>query len=210
MRPLMRAWRAVLASFGASTSLVLAGAMGLAAVSTIVAFQGWPGVEPQNAAARGAVVAQARTASSRTVRESAVVVVPTARRVAPLRASAPRAQRTTVATTPVRTNVSVTPSQFRGGHTQGATSSISAAPGGEAEKAPTKQTSSSVGDPVRRVGEGLDGTVQQTTKSLGDGVRPVSPALSNTLDETGQALGETVKAVTDAVGAVLDGLKPKQ
>jgi hypothetical protein len=205
----MHGWRAVLASFGASTSLVLAGAMALAAISTVVAFQGWPGVEPQAASASSAVVAQARTATHGAATSPRVVVVAKARRpVAAHRRAAPGIAGTVVASTPVATNVSATPGRSGGSPTEGATSSFSAEPSVDAQKTP-KQTSASAGDPIRKVGDGLGGGVQQTTKSLGDTVRPVSPALGNTLDNTGKALSNTVQKVTDTVGALLDALKPK-
>jgi len=206
----MREWRAVLASFGASTCLILAGTIGLAAVSTVIAFQGWPGVKPQTGTSQDAVLAAAQVdpAHHRRGDEHAIVVRP--RSAGTPRRSTPRpALRTTTAkrsagTVPV--SVHVSPPTRTAGASGGA--AVTTTPSAAAPKAP-RPAGSGAGDPVRQVGDGLDGTVQQTTKGLGDVVRPISPTVANVLDNTGEAVGQTVKNVTDTVGAVLDGLKPK-
>src|SRR3954451_5996194 len=48
----MRSTRALLATLGTSISLVAAGVVALFAVSTFVAFKGWPGIDDGGSAAR--------------------------------------------------------------------------------------------------------------------------------------------------------------
>src|SRR3954452_9997961 len=62
----MRSTRALLATLGTSISLVAAGVVALFAVSTFVAFKGWPGIDDGGSAARtpGLVLRTAAPAAS--------------------------------------------------------------------------------------------------------------------------------------------------
>lgn len=200
----MRATRGLLASLGASTALVLAAAVVLFSVSTIVAFRGWPGIdatvvgpESQRIAVSAAYPGGAGATSA------ARIVIPRApaRPRRPAAASAPRTSRTR---TGARVIVSLPARSVR--------RNLPAAPAAAKPRAPSRSPDpparavSTAGDPVRQAGSGLGGVVGGVAGGLGGALRPVSPALGRTLDQAGRSLDQTIGGVTGAVGSLLDGV----
>jgi hypothetical protein len=219
MRPEMRASRALLASLGASTALVLAGTLALAAVSTVVAFRGWPGVSLPQGHPDGTIVADARRASEHTARHSSPIVVSeTARAAQPSRvavrrqarrsvrsraphtgavgsAATPTAQALPAATpAPVRTTAQPQPHATPATGVAPAVAALPAKPGQAVAKVTTKVT------------ENLGGAVGDTGAAVGAVVRPASPTLADTVDAATQGVGRTVKDVGQTVSNVLNAL----
>jgi hypothetical protein len=203
----MRVTRGLLASLGASTSLVLAAAVALFSVSTIVAFRGWPGIDPtvvspeseriavSAASAGGAgashmtriVIPRAPARPRRQVASSSAPSVPRSDARAPVVVSRPARS--------VRRNLPVASAAPR----------PQLSPPATAESRP-KGKLPAPADPVRQVGSGLGGAVGGVAGGLGEAVRPVSPALGRTLDQAGRSLEQTISGVTGAVSTLLDGV----
>jgi hypothetical protein len=203
----MRATRGLLASLGASTSLVLATAVALFSVSTIVAFRGWPGIDGSIASPGEAriAVSAAEPGGGPAATRAQRIVVPRVK-AAPRRAlSAARTQRASVATR-VPAVVSRPRSTARRRVPTSAAAPPSTEPPQPAPVARPKRSLPPAGDPVREVGTGLGGAVGGVAGGLGEIVRPLSPALGATADQAGRSLDETIRGVTDAVGALLDAL----
>lgn len=203
----MRATRGLLASLGASTSLVLATAVALFSVSTIVAFKGWPGIGSSVASSgdQRLAVSAAESGGGPEAERAQRIVVPRAparqRRQA---ASPPRAGRATLA---MRVPVVVSrPRSAARRHIPASARTPGPAAAPPAPAARPKRAVPVPGDPVREVGTGLGGAVGGVAGGLGEAVRPVSPALGRTLDQAGRSVDQTIRGVTDAVGAMLDRL----
>jgi hypothetical protein len=203
----MRATRGLLASLGASTSLVLATAVVLFSVSTIVAFRGWPGIDGSFASpgSQRIAVSDAGPGGGRAAARAQRVIVPHAPVARRERASAPRARNAAA-----RAQAPVVVTRPRKAIRRHVPSSASSGPGASAlPPAPAARPKASVppaGGPVREVGTNLGGAAAGVAGGLGDTVRPVSPALGRTLDEAGRSLDQTIRGVTGVVGALLDNL----
>lgn len=211
----MRAPRAIVASLGASLALVLAGTLALATVSTIVAFNGWPGVDTSDAHESSNALAVAPAAArdgARTARALVVARPAPKPRVQPRRpavrraTAAPRAPRTVVA-----------PTRDAGGR-RAAQSGTGRAPQSVAtsvppakEKAKPKSPVYHATAPVRDLGNDLGGAVAGAGQGLGGAVSNVSPALGQVVQDATSAVGQTVAGVTKVVADVVDGLtQPKK
>lgn len=201
----MRASGAGWASVGAGTILVLVGALILAVISTVVAFQGWPGTSgPQSAATPTALLA-AGTAGTRVLTDSGAtgtaVRVPAARRapstastrparverpaaVAPRRATVVEPAATPVVREPARADVAPATSPT----------------------APVREGLDSTTETVRKAGEALGGTLGDTVGSVGQVAAPLSPTLGQTVEDLGTVVDDTVQGVTNTLGVLLGTL----
>lgn len=183
--------------------MVLVGAAVLAVVSTVVAFNGWPGAVSAEVAPPRAMLAEAQAApTSTTASRPARVVVPDA--PAPRRRSVAAAERRDPGTgergtarvravTPADGPVFSAPVTTTG-------SSVTARPPRPAQDdtAPTA--------PVRKLGADVGASTEQTVSDLGTSVDPVSPTLGKTVDDVGRVVGDTVEGVTNTAADLLDGL----
>ncbi len=201
-----------MASLGATLTLVLAASLALAAVSTVVAFQGWPGVQMNHTHDKAevlAAVAPASSAERASAKGSPSLTVPH-RAPAPPRPAHHAAP--TVAPHRVATVSSVAPSRGTSGrvsvqaHPAAQAANVASAVPPANKNASTGKPAYKPGDPVRKVGNDLGGTVAGAGKGLGDTVSKVSPALGETVTKVTQAVGQVVAGATDAVGKVLDDL----
>jgi len=187
----VRGKRGLFASIGAATSLILAGTLALASVSTVIAFRGWPGVHSAPPITSPAILASAPTAGKQT-HHSRALTVPAAA-TAPSHAAASKshssgdaraASATQHASSPA--NVPSSPVVVSAAKPASASSSSTSAPAKPAKK------KAHLGDTVTKVGDGLGNTVTKTGQALGNVVEPISPAL-----------GQVVTNATDAVGGIV-------
>jgi hypothetical protein len=206
----MRASRAGWASVGAGTILVLIGALILAVVSTVVAFQGWPGASgPQSAAEPTALLAAAATAAGVATDSEltgADVRVPAARR--PPTAASSRPARTTESersrgAAPQRASV-VEPAASP--VVREPASADTSPAGTPAPATPVQESLDSTADTVRRTGDALGGTLGGTVGGLGEATTPVSPTLGQVVEDVGTVVDDTVQGVTDSLGVVIESL----
>jgi hypothetical protein len=213
----MRFARALLASFGAGTCLVLAGTLAMTTLSTVVAFSGLPGLRaggadttpPAVLAAAGpgagtadvvpAPVALARpaapsrttTATTRTRRASALRVATGGAVAATQTAGSVVPQAGPNTTTPAPT-----PSAASGGGS-GSLPKAVVSPGAKARPSPAVTAPS--GGPLRDVGTTAGGIVAGVGGGLAETVRPVSPPAATIVGDTTKAAGDTVEAATGTV-----------
>lgn len=169
----------------------------LAAVSTIVGFNGWPGAAGGTARTPQAMLAEAHRAPAiERVAATERIVVPEARTQRRAQRSATRV--TTPATDDSAREVSLAPEQ---------TMSTPVAPRRVAGTGRTPTPAADepkAGDPVRDAGDDLGSSTDQTVKDIGKVVEPVSPTLSNAIGDIGQVVGDTVQGVTNTLADVLD------
>jgi hypothetical protein len=207
----MRSRRGLIASIGAATSLILAGTMALAAVSTVIAFNGWPGVKGSVYEATPTLLAAAGDAGSSHNSSRAAVVVPAAPAT---RRHKPSVHGTHAGSTSAR--VVAAPA-----HTAATAHVVAAAPQPQAVKpqstqAGKKDTTASVpktsdlAKGVSNVGGGLGKTVENTGEVLGGVVAPLSPQLGQVVTNATNAVGGIVRQATDLLGRVLDVVAPKR
>lgn len=192
--------------------MVLAASLALMAVSTVVAFQGWPGVYAKGSSdkadmlARVAAPAETKHTSSKA---KASLTVP---HRAPAPPPAVRKKPAAVAPKVAAVTASVAPARHTNGKIN-AQAHPAAQAANVASVVPARETTASTGkpaykagDPVRKVGNDLGGTVAGVGKGLGDTVAKISPKLGETVEKVTQAVGQVVAGATDAVGAVVDKL----
>lgn len=210
----MRFARALLASFGAGTCLVLAGTLAMATLSTVVAFSGLPGLGAGGADTTPPAVLAAAVPGGGTADVASTPVAlampavssrpdGTPARGAPTsRAATAGAQAAaqTAATDAPQADPSATPTAVK-----------SAAPGAGAASRPEIQTPAGarapggsadtppVDGPVRDAGTAVGGIVTGVDGGVAETVRPVSPPVATILGETRKVAGETVEAATDVV-----------
>lgn len=195
--------RALIASLGASFSLVAGAALSLLVVSFVFAYDGFSGGVDVPAAGTALVVeseaAEARTAGGGARRTATPVVIAPApastrpaARVAP-RPSDARTERTTAgdpAFNPRVRNLNPTPPASAG-----------ATP---AERPPA------VGDGVRDVGDAVSATVQGTGKSARDVTAPLlGPPVAQAVQDVLDLLTKVLERATGALGGVLDTAVPR-
>jgi len=203
----MRVTRAIVASLGTGMSLVLVGAVLLASVSTVVAFNGWPGSTAAVRDTPAAMLADASVpeAEPRSSTPAALVVpeAPVRRSVARVAAErpapaddatpAPRVALAPAVGTSGSGGAAVRPSRASG-----------EAPAQEEPAAPAA-TRPSATETVRDVGADLGGALDTTVGDVGTTLDPVSPTLGQTVDDVGQVVSDTVQGLTNTVADVLDG-----
>jgi hypothetical protein len=210
----VRGTRAFVASFGASLSLVLAGSLALMAVSTVVAFQGWPGIAAPDSASHDEVLAsvastQTDRAQARAKAASLVVAkaAPKPRVVVHRAHKAPATHVTKVGAIPAPTTVSASGHAKPVVHPAAAPQSTASAVAPVTAAALTSaRPTYTAGDPVRKVGNDLGGGVAGAGAGLGGVLDNISPALGNTVEKVTTAVGGAVAGVTQIVAAVLDSL----
>ncbi len=205
----MRASGAGWASVGAGTILVLIGALILAVVSTVVAFQGWPGASGSASAATPTALLAAGADAGRVIDSGltgTAVRVPAARR-APASPSPRPARRTggegPAATAPRRAAVvepAATP-VVREPAGADVESADSLAPAG-----PARDGLDSTAETVRKAGDALGSTLGDTVGGVGQAAAPVSPTLGTVVDDVGAVVDDMVQGVTDSLGVVLETL----
>jgi len=190
--------RALIASLGASISLVAGAALSLLAVSFVFAYDGLVGEvgETRAQAALRVKVQAPQTARSReSSRDSAPVVV---------RVQAPKPASTVVVT-----------GQARGLRDQGATRrpaggtsgfidpGTPTAPPVASEPAPRDPTT---GDEVRDLGDAVSGTVQNTGQAAGQAAAPLGPPVTQAVQEVLNLVASLLEGATGAIGATVDTL----
>lgn len=198
--------RALWASLGAGTSLVLMGVGVLAAVSTIVGFNGWPGASRGAGATPSAMLAQSAPAPLvEGITTPARIVVPDA---------PSRERRGSGGDSGL---VDAAGGSVPAGAVPGATSDTGAGTGATPGRS-VQGTSitprppvapESVTEPVRKAGSELGNSTGQTVGDLGKAVAPVSPALGDAVGDVGGAVGDTVRVVTDTLSDALDSALTK-
>ena len=195
----VRFTRGFLAGLGAATSLVLAGSLALLAISTVVAFNGWPelrSAEPPSETATLAVISAPAAAAAQPVKLAA----PVRRPQPPSQGVASRQSATTAKTAPSTEPPASAPlpqdiPRRRAGDVSSSDTS---------EPAPAAETPPPLG--VGETTQPLADGVRKVTKDLGDTLVPNSPTLNQTVDGVGETVGTTVEGLGDAVGNVVGGL----
>jgi hypothetical protein len=205
----MRATRGLMASMGAATCLILAGTLVLTLLSGVIAFSGWPGVGPDGSGEQGALVARVRAEAA--VKPTGRLRLPSAQKaLASVRASS---AATTAGATRQRAAVRRTTGVATHGTTRiGATGlpSTTAGPSTTAAAAPQAPIAAArAGEPVRRIGGAVTGTVNRAGKTAGAIVEPIVPGAGALVGQVTGAVGQAVTGATGAVGRVVDGLGPK-
>jgi hypothetical protein len=194
----MRFGRGLLATIGATTSLIAAGSLALFAVSAIVAFKGWPDIRAGDIVANTTAIAtHAPTAADPSKSSEPIVLAAVPRK------PAKQARRAAGSGQPLVASVKPVIQRTRARRIPAAPAQTVMAPAAPVVPAPEEVRKT--GDPVREVTSGLGETTKVTTKGLGDTVRPVSPELGKALDDVGTVVGNTVDEVGEIVGALLDG-----
>lgn len=184
--------------------MVVAASLALMTVSTVVAFQGWPGISTAHPTTEASTLAldAGETVAHRMTRPA--LVVP--KRSAPAARATKDAQRTqtqgnaptattkapTQATTKLKTRPSSQPTPA-----QKTTTVQSKAPAAIEPKA---------GDSVRKVGANIGGSVSTAGETLGNAVGNASPQLGEVVKTVSDVVATVVANATDALGQVLDGL----
>lgn len=232
----MSSARALLASLGAGTCLIIAGTVAMVSLSTVVAFSGLPGVRSKDRATPPALLAAASPDRGGSTRRAAGDGKP----MVLAHAAKARATRTTRApsekrpTTPPSTRtlrpgaVAALPPRFSGPTIPaapavpsggGGTAPAPAAAPAPSPTAPTRRpgprkpgsarpapVSEPTTGPLRGAGVAVGTTVTGIAGGVGEAVTPISPPAGAAVVETGQVAGDTVPAVTDAVSGLLDDL----
>lgn len=207
----MRVTRALWASFGAGMCITVTGVVLLAAVSTVVAFRGWPGADLTQPSTPPAMLAEVAgfTEPDDAATDAKPIVVPAAPARSTRRATTNRRRSasatnssgkgsTRVATTEPTSGTAVPPVPVAPASQPGASP---AAPPSKAPAAAPK-----VGDGVRDLGSAVDAGAGNVTGALGDAVEPVSPTVGKTVGGVGEVVGDTVQGVTNVVAGVVDAL----
>lgn len=198
--------RALWASLGAGTSIVLMGVGVLAAVSTVVAFNGWPGASRGGGTTPSAMLAQGAPAPAiERVATTPRIVVPDAS--SRERREGARGARPTDAAGDTGSARVVPDTTSNTGTGTGTTPSRNVQGTTIAPKVPP--VPKSVAEPVRQAGSELGSSTDQTVKDLGKAVEPISPTLSNAVGDVGQVVGDTVQGVTNTLSDVLDSVLAK-
>ncbi|HEX6388643.1 MAG TPA: hypothetical protein VFZ89_04340 [Solirubrobacteraceae bacterium] len=181
----------------------MAGSLALMTVSTVVAFQGWPGiasVEGKTQPGQLATIDTGKRASHR-AKPAALVV--------PKRPAAPRAakQRTVPATRVSAAAAPVTRKTVKT-QTHPTTRPVVAAstPKVPQSSAPAARKEPTAGDPVRKAGADLGGSVSDAGSKLGDAVGAASPELGDVVKKVTDVVGDVVANTSDLVGKVIDAL----
>lgn len=223
----MRSARALLASLGAGTCLIIAGTLAMVFLSTVVAFSGLPGMRLDDGGAPPALLAapappggMQAPLSDRNPKTMALrpMTPPTAGPARPARparggdsfevAPVPGAPVGGAVTSPPGARAPAGPA---GGGTTPATPAP--APARPSSPAPAQAPVITPGpspspprDSLQDVGRASGDALKGVVVSVGEALKPVSPPLGGVVVETGEVAGETVPAATEAVGALLDDL----
>lgn len=202
--------RAVIASLGASISIVACAALGLFAVSVLFAYPGIAGSLNGSGSSATLVVATRVPAKTAKVGSEAAV--------RPLRVSAPAPHAPTSQRASVKSPARPALHTSAGtGHTRRPTQTATVADIAPVV-APPAVTPPAVatrkaGDGVRELGATLTGTVKQAGDGLGTATKPLGPpvskALQTVLNLAVKAVNDLLKQTTGAVAGVLDSTTHK-
>lgn len=212
----MRSTRALIASLGASISLVAAATLLLLTVSAIVALEGWPGLaqadDPPPLVVGDRELADAGRRSTTDAGAGPVVM----RATEPARAAgdpAPRPRPSAVreseapSSRPAPREPRPEPALSRPPPTRAPEPEAEppAARTPEPEPQPPRRRT---GDPVRELGDGLSGALQDRGKALKDLAAPISPEAGKTLEDLANFLAGIALKTSALLGAMLDGAVP--
>jgi hypothetical protein len=173
----------------------------LAAVSTVIAFRGWPGITESGVTTPRAMLAgDDRVPALERVASRASIVVPDTRRSAGRERSArsaPAAPATPGTTGTIRVvkppTDTVDPPV------------VHKDPSAPRQPQPPARTPSATA-PVRQAGTDLGAASDTAAEGLGKALEPVSPTLGQTVKDAGTVVGDTVEGVTNTVSDLLDPL----
>lgn len=201
----MRFTRGLLAGIGAATSLVLAGSLALLAVSTVIAFKGWPELRAAEAPTETATLAVAAAPKADGPDRAVKLAAPPRPAGRAERSRRSRADATTEraglgSQVPASTK-RTTRTRFPVTDTR-PPASTDGADTPRAQPDPAPRPSDGVRDTTQPLADG----VREVTDDLGDSLAPASPGLDQTVDGLGETVGTTVEGLGDAVGNVVDGL----
>ena len=194
--------RALIASLGASISLVAGAAIALLLMSVVVAYPGFVGDDDAPAASRALVIEDQSPTAVRSRREQARVASSTvlikstpAPRKAPARAS--RAQRPRSAGSPV------TRPKFNPGIRD-----LNPPPAQPATSAPPAPPAPAAGDGVRDVGDTLSATVKGTGHAAGQAAQVLGPPVSQAVQDVLDLLTSVLEGATGGLAGALDKTLP--
>jgi hypothetical protein len=186
----MRATRALVGSLGAGISLAVAGSLAMLAISSVVAFRGWPDDLAAPGANPTALSAPALQRSALHRRSTATAIVLPAR---------PHGARATLA--PASGAVirrSAVGSATLASRAGPATGTATATPGtGRPSGGPAHSSDATTGDAIRK-----------TSHGAADAVRPVAPPAGAAIDSAGATAGDAVDAVGGAAAGITGGVLP--
>ena len=218
----MRSARALLASLGAGTCLIIAGTFAIVSLSAVVGFSGLPGIRLDDGGAPPALLAAPLPPDRMAAPVSAGTLKPLA-----LRRATPSAARAARPARPSRggTSFAATPGGGAASSPPGTSSPADPAGGGTTPATPAPDpvrppapapapvvtpepspSPSPAPDPLRSVGEAAGEAVKGVVGGVGRAVKPVSPPLGGVVVQTGDVAGATVPAAVEAVSELLDGL----
>ena len=218
----MRFARALLASIGAGTCLVLAGTLAMATLSTVVAFSGLPGLREDGADTTSPAILAAASPGPGTAdvgREPVALAMPAVRaRLKPTttaaaarRASSPRdgtarvqsgAQAGIAGGPPTESGATApsSPAKAASGGGTGSLPEADSTAGAKGHAAPAVNAPG--GGPVRDVGTVVGGIIGGIVGGVTGTVQPVSPPAAAIVGEAGKA----VEGATGAVAGAVDNL----
>lgn len=189
----MGGMRALIASIGASISLVAGAALSLLVVSFVFAYDGLGGTteQPTTQAALLVEGPTTTTAAQRAERRSTA---------APLVIEAAPPKRVVAANRPVagtdrEEGFASRPRQLR---------SVAPIPAPIDPKAPAGSNSSGGADGVRDLGDSVSSAVQDTGKAAGAVTEPLGPPVTQAVQKVLDLLGDLLKNTTGAVAGALD------
>jgi hypothetical protein len=190
----------LVASLGASLSMIVAGSLALMTVSTVVAFQGWPGISTADPIGAKSELA-ALDAGTRAGAPSKPVVL-----AAPRHASTTRtAKRHAAASRPVHTAALTTIATPKSQTHPTSHAVVAVQPKPATSIAPaTQKRTTTAGDPVRKVGAELGGSVSDAGEQLGNAVGSASPQLGDVVKKVTDVVAHVVSSATDMLGRTLD------
>jgi hypothetical protein len=200
----MSSARAYLAALGTSLSLVVAGTIALLALSTFVAFHGWPGISDGGRADVPDLVVSAAGEAPGT--QGSAVAPQTAPLVLGSRASAPATAPARQGTLGARERSGTAPAPDA---TATPNEGASASPGnGQSTTAPPPATPTrpKAGDLVRNTGSVVADTTRDVTGTAGHVLTPVSPDAGAAVEQTGDTVAGTVGTATKTIAGAVDGL----
>jgi len=198
--------RAVIASLGASISIVACAAIGLFAVSVLFAYPGIAG-SLNGSGSSPALIVATRAAQPATTRAASSTAKPL-RVSAPPAARAPQRESASVkrSSAPVLDSASGNGRARRPATTAGVSeiSPVVAPPAA----APPAVKKPAAGDGVRELGDTLTGTVQKAGDGVGAVAKPLGPpvskAVQDVLDLAVKAINDLLKKTTGGLAGVLD------
>ena len=202
--------RTLIASIGASATLVAAAALSLLALSVVFAFGGWSGPLLHSAEKPALVFAQSTLADG----DDGPAAARRAQIVAPAPARARGARRTA---RPDAADARARPTPGRP-RTSGSTGTATSMPSPVAPSVPTPvapappapAATRKTGDHVRQIGTSLSSTVQKTGTALATATEPLVPPVSAAVQQVLNLVADIVRRTTDGLGGTLDALLPRR